>query len=74
MGFILLSVNLAALDPTFWNCTLNKEGKVPKGHRFFRFLWPYAKVNCSMAKTILAVSILRQVFQSLEGSEILDFR
>ncbi|XP_045642735.1 membrane-spanning 4-domains subfamily A member 6E-like isoform X3 [Ursus americanus] len=54
MGFILLSVNLAALDPTFWNCTLNKEGKVPKGHRFFRFLWPYAKVNCSMAKTILA--------------------
>ncbi|XP_048072011.1 membrane-spanning 4-domains subfamily A member 6E-like isoform X4 [Ursus arctos] len=54
MGFILLSVNLAALDPTFWNCTLNKEGKVPKGHHFFRFLWPYAKVNCSMAKTILA--------------------
>ncbi|XP_034501918.1 membrane-spanning 4-domains subfamily A member 6A isoform X2 [Ailuropoda melanoleuca] len=27
VGFILLSVNLAALDPAFWNCTLNKEGK-----------------------------------------------
>lgn len=59
MGFILLSVNLAALDPAFWKCELNKEDKAPAGDYFYHYMHPYIKNECFMAKTTLAVSIFR---------------
>ncbi|XP_032214205.1 membrane-spanning 4-domains subfamily A member 6A-like [Mustela erminea] len=54
MGFILLSVNLAALDPAFWKCELNKEDKAPAGDYFYHYMHPYIKNECFMAKTTLA--------------------
>ena len=74
VGFILLSVNLAALDPAFWKCALNKEDQVPVEYHFYNYVHPYVKKYCFKAKTILAVSTFRLVFQSYEISEILDFR
>ncbi|XP_035966511.1 membrane-spanning 4-domains subfamily A member 6A-like [Halichoerus grypus] len=54
VGFILLSVNLAALDLAFWKCDLNREDKVPEGYSLFHYMHPYAKDDCFMAKTTLA--------------------
>ncbi|XP_048071984.1 membrane-spanning 4-domains subfamily A member 6E-like isoform X3 [Ursus arctos] len=54
VGFILLSVNLAALDPAFWKCDLNKEDKVPLQHFYIPYMHPYVKEDCFIAKTTLA--------------------
>ncbi|XP_021540559.1 membrane-spanning 4-domains subfamily A member 6E-like [Neomonachus schauinslandi] len=54
VGFILLSVSLAALDLAFWKCDLNREDKVPEGYSLFHYMHPYAKDDCFMAKTTLA--------------------
>lgn len=56
VGFILLSVNLAALGPAFRECDLTKED-IPE-ERTYHFN-SIDSVDCSIANAILAVSIFR---------------
>lgn len=53
-GFIFLSVRLAALGPAFQTCKLNERSP----HPYFSLFQPFQQ-DCSMAKSILAVSIFR---------------
>ena len=60
LGFVLLSVNLAALDPAFRNCDLDNKKEVHEHYKYFsRFMHPDVKEECFLTKGTLAVSIFR---------------
>lgn len=60
LGFVLLSVNLAALDPAFWNCDLDSKKEVHEHYKYYLHLMhPDIKEECFMTKGTLAVSIFR---------------
>lgn len=59
LGFILLSVNLAALGPAFWNCDLSKEDEVLDHHNSYYVSDSHDRDRvCFIAHGLLAVSIL----------------
>ncbi|XP_035560122.1 membrane-spanning 4-domains subfamily A member 6D-like [Canis lupus baileyi] len=55
LGFVLLSVNLAALDPAFWNCDLDSKKEVHEHYKYYLHLMhPDIKEECFMTKGTLA--------------------
>lgn len=68
LGFILLSVNLAALGPAFWNCDLSKEDEVLDHHNSYYVSDSHDRDRvCFIAHGLLAgILSLMQICNMLE--------